>query len=97
LLANPDSGAPADAACLHIFSGQISLRGKPKLHIASRGTTVLYPDFVGTLEGKVALLQFSRRHLVLACELADRLHRRGVADLRFQPSIALGTLAKLAA
>jgi hypothetical protein len=42
--ANPESGTPSDTAFLHIFSGQLLLRSKPELHVASLGTTELVSD-----------------------------------------------------
>jgi hypothetical protein len=79
-----------------VLTFQLSLRGKPKLNIASRGITTLYPDFVGALADVVAFLNLLRGHVEFGRQFRDRPHCGGIADLPPQPSIEFGSLTKFA-
>jgi hypothetical protein len=78
------------------FPFQFPLGLKPEFYVAPLGTAPLYPDFMSAFTYEVAFLQLGRRHFGLIREFVEGLSRPVVTYQLPDPSIALGTLPKLA-
>jgi hypothetical protein len=74
-MAHRDGGQSAAVSTINL-----SLCGKPKLDVASLGTTVFDPDFAGTLLDIVLPLHLLRSHLQLTRLFVNRVHRGRIGD-----------------